>query len=175
MSSKEQLSALLATRGKGGSLESIAQAGKHFSNDTTLRPTDFITGSEKLDGSKAITLLGGYAVSAYGLEPKVVYSMRNAIAKQYQDVLDLFDYSKDEFIAGIAKIEQDIATKAAEKASLDASLGEDAQRFIKNAQAQIEKVIDGNVSPRVRHDLLTLQATITKKLETKTLKVAQSA
>ncbi len=174
MSARENLSALLATRGKGGSVESIAQAGKHFSADKTLTPSDFIS-VEKLEASKAITLLGGYAVSTYGLEPKVAYSMRNAFAKRYVDVIDLFDLNQADFISGIGKIDAEIAEAEAQKASLAISLGTDAERYIKNAQAQIDKIIDGSVSPKVVHDLLTLKNTIEQKLATRPIKVAQNA
>lgn len=174
MSARENLSALLATRGKGGSVESISQAGKHFSADSTLTPSDFIS-VEKLEASKAITLLGGFAVSTYGIEPKVAYSMRNAFAKRYQEVIDLFDLPQADFIAGIGKIDAEIAQAEAQKASLEMSLGSDAERYIKNAQAQIDKIVDGSVSPKVIHDLLTLKNTIESKLATRTIKVAQNA
>jgi len=174
MSARENLSSLLATRGKGGSVESISQAGKHFNNDKTLTPSDFIT-VEKLDASKAITLLGGFAVSTYGFTPEVAYSMRNVFAKEYGKVLGLFDLTQPDFIASIKEIEQEIAQAEAKKASLEISLGTDAERYIKNATSQIEKVIDGSVSPKVRHDLLTLQAIIEKKLAYAPLKVAQNA
>jgi hypothetical protein len=173
MSARENLSALLATRGKGGSVESISQAGKHFSADKTLSPSDFIV--DKLEASKAITLLGGFAVSTYGLEPQVAYSMRNVFAKEYGKVLGLFDLTQPDFIASIKEIEQEIAKDVAKQAALDISLGTDAERYIKNATSQIEKVIDGSVSPKVRHDLLTLQSMIEKKLAYAPLKVAQNA
>jgi hypothetical protein len=173
MSARENLSALLATRGKGGSLESISQAGKHFSADKTLSPSDFIV--DKLEASKAITLLGGFAVSTYGFTPEVAYSMRNVFAKESGKVLGLFDLTQTDFIGSIKEIEQEIAQAEAHKASLAISLGTDAERYIKNATSQIEKVIDGSVSPKVRHDLLTLQAMIEKKLAYTPLKVAQNA
>ena len=173
MSARENLSALLATRGKGGSVESISQAGKHFSADKTLSPSDFIV--DKLEASKAITLLGGFAVSTYGFTPEVAYSMRNVFAKEYGKVLGLFDLTQPDFIASIKEIEQEIAQSEAKKASLEISLGTDAERYIKNATSQIEKVIDGSVSPKVRHDLLTLQSMIEKKLAYAPLKVAQNA
>jgi hypothetical protein len=173
MSARENLSALLATRGKGGSMESIAQAGKHFSADKTLSPSDFIV--DKLEASKAITLLGGFAVSTYGFTPEVAYSMRNVFAKEYGKVLGLFDLTQPDFIGSIKEIEQEIAQAEAQKASLAISLGTDAERYIKNATSQIEKVIDSSVSPKVRHDLLTLQAMIEKKLAYKPLKATQNA
>ena len=173
MSARENLSALLATRGKGGSVESISQAGKHFSADKTLSPSDFIV--DKLEASKAITLLGGFAVSTYGLEPQVAYSMRNVFAKEYGKVVGLYDLNQADFIASIKEIEQEIAQDVAKQAALDISLGTDAERYIKNATSQIEKVIDGSVSPKVRHDLLTLQSMIEKKLAYAPLKVAQNA
>lgn len=174
VSARENLSALLATRGKGGSVESITQAGKHFTADSSLTPSDFIT-AEKLEASKAITLLGGFAVATYGLEPKVAYSMRNAFAKRYAQVIDLFNNDKQEFISAIAEIDAEIAQAEAQKASLEISLGTDAERYIKNAQAQIDKIIDGSVSPKVVHDLLTLKNTIESKLATRTIKVTQNA
>jgi hypothetical protein len=173
MSARENLSALLATRGKGGSMESISQASKHFSADKTLSPSDFIV--DKLEASKAITLLGGFAVSTYGFTPEVAYSMRNVFAKEYGKVLGLFDLTQPDFIGSIKEIEQEIAQAEAQKASLAISLGTDAERYIKNATSQIEKVIDSSVSPKVRHDLLTLQAIIEKKLAYTPLKVAQNA
>lgn len=174
MSARENLSALLATRGKGGSVESISQAGKHFTADSSLTPSDFIS-VEKLDSSKAITLIGGYAVSRYGIEPKDAYSMRNAFAKKYAEVLPLFELNKADFISAISEIEGEIATFEAQKASLEASLGSDSERYIKNATAQVEKVLDGNISPKVRHDLLTLKALVDSKLAYSPLKVAQNA
>ena len=173
MSARENLSALLATRGKGGSMESISQAGKHFSADKTLSPSDFIV--DKLEASKAITLLGGFAVSTYGFTPEVAYSMRNVFAKEYGKVLGLFDLTQPDFIGSIKEIEQEIAQAEALKASLAISLGTDAERYIKNATSQIEKVIDSSVSPKVRHDLLTLQAIIEKKLAYTPLKATQNA
>jgi hypothetical protein len=173
MSARENLSALLATRGKGGSLESISQAGKHFSADKTLTPSDFIV--DKLEASKAITLLGGYAVSTFGFTPEVAYSMRNVFAKESGKVLGLFDLTQPEFIGSIKEIESEIATREAQKVSLDNALGVDAERYIKNATSQIEKVIDGNISPKVRHDLLTLIALAQSKVEYAPLKVAQNA
>jgi hypothetical protein len=174
MSARENLSALLATRGKGGSLESITQAGKHYSADKTLTPSDFIS-AEKLDASKAITLLGGFVVSKYGIAPKDAYSMRNVFAKEYRQVLPLFELDKAVFISSIDEIEGEIATREANKASLDASLGTDAERLIKNAQSAIDKVVDASVSPKVRHDLLTLAKSIESKLAYTPLKVAQNA
>jgi hypothetical protein len=174
MSARENLSALLATRGKGGSIESISQAGKHFTADSSLTPSDFIS-VEKLDSSKAITLIGGYAVSRYGIEPKDAYSMRNAFAKKYAEVLPLFELDKADFISAIAEIEGEIATFEAQKASLEASLGSDAERYIKSAQQAVDKVVDANISPKVRHDLLTLAKSIEQKLAYTPLKVAQNA
>jgi hypothetical protein len=174
MSARENLSALLATRGKGGSLESITQAGSHFSKDKTLTPSDFIS-AEKLDASKAITLLGGYVVSQYGIAPKDAYAMRNVFAKEYRQVLPLFELDKAAFISSIDEIEGEIAKTEADKASLSASLGTDAERYIKNAQSAIDKVVDANISPKVRHDLLTLIASAQRKLEYAPLKVAQNA
>jgi hypothetical protein len=174
MSARENLSALLATRGKGGSLESISQAGKHFTADKTLSPSDFIT-MEKLEASKAITLLGGFAVSTYGLTPEVAYSMRNAFAKESGKVIGLFDLNQADFIASIKEIESEIAKDANEKALHDFQMGTDAERYIKNAQAQIDKLVDANVSPKVRHDLLTLAKSIESKLAYSPLKVAQNA
>ena len=163
MSARENLSSLLATRGKGGSIESISQAGKHFNSDKTLTPSDFIT-VEKLDTSKAITLLGGFAVSTYGLDPKVAFSMRTAFAKKYDQVIDLYDLSKDDFISAIGEIEKEIATKAAEDADHAISMGTEQERLIKNAQSAIDKLVDPNVSPKVKHDLLALARSIEQKL-----------
>lgn len=174
MSARENLSALLATRGKGGSVESISQAGKHFSADKTLSPSDFIT-MEKLEASKAITLLGGFAVSTFGFTPEVAYSMRNAFAKESGKVLGLFDLTQADFIGSIKEIESEIAKDANEKAILALQLGTDAERYIKNAQAQIDKLVDANVSPKVRHDLITLAKSIESKLAYAPLKVAQNA
>jgi len=174
MSARENLSALLATRGKGGSVESISQAGKHFSADKTLTPSDFIS-SGKLEASKAITLLGGYAVSTYGITPEVAYSMRDVFGKESGKVVGLFDLNQADFVASISEIEAEIATREAQKASLEISLGTDAERYIKNATSQVEKVIDGSVSPKVRHDLLTLKALVESKLAYAPLKVAQNA
>jgi hypothetical protein len=163
MSARENLSSLLATRGKGGSIESISQAGKHFNSDKTLTPSDFIT-VEKLDASKAITLLGGFAVSTYGLEPKVAYSMRNAFAKKYAQVIGLYDLSQTDFISAIQEIDAEIANDLAIQVNHNLAMGTEQERLIKNAQAAIDKVIDANVSPKVKHDLLTLARTIEQKL-----------
>jgi hypothetical protein len=175
MSARENLSALLATRGKGGSIESITQAGKWFSNDKTLTPSDFIT-VEKLDASKAITLLGGFAVSTYGLDPKVAYSMKGAFAKKYAQVVNLFDLSQADFISAIQEIDAEIAADLADKTNHAIEMGTQAERLIKNAQSAIDNVIDANVSPKVRHDLLTLARTIEQKLAFAPLqKVTQDA
>lgn len=174
MSARENLSNLLKTRGKGGSVESITQAGKHFTDDVSLRPSNFIT-AEKLDSSKAITLLGGYAVSKYKMEAKDAYSMRNAFAKKYAQVLPLFELNKADFISSMGEIEAEIATFEAQKASLESSLGTDAERYIKTAQQAVDKIVDASVSPKVRHDLLTLAKSIEQKLAYAPLKVAQNA
>lgn len=175
MSARENLSSLLATRGKGGSIESISQAGSHFNSDKTLTPSDFIT-ADKLDASKAITLLGGFAVSTYGFEPKVAYSMRNAFAKEYGKVIDLFDLSKPDFISAIDEINKEIALEVARKTNHAIEMGTEQERLIKNAQAAIDRVIDANVSPKVKHDLLTLARTIEQKLAFAPIKeVAQVA
>lgn len=175
MSAKQAISALLATRGKGGSIESISQAGSHFKADKMLAPSDFITGSDKLEASKATTLLGGYAVAIYGFEPKDAFTMRNAFAKRTNEVIDLFDGSKELFISGINKIEADLAKVALDKSNLELALGTDAERYAKTATQAIEKVSDANVSPKVRHDLLTLRNLIDSKLAYAPLKVAQNA
>ena len=122
MSARETMSALLATRGKGGSIESISQAGKHFNNDKTLTPSDFIT-VDKLDASKAITLLGGYAVKTYGLDPKDAYAMRGAFAKKYVQVVNLFDLPKADFISAIDEIKVEIANDVKDKQDLAISIG----------------------------------------------------
>jgi hypothetical protein len=163
MSARENLSALLATRGKGGSIESISQAGLWFNNDKTLTPSDFIT-VDKLDASKAITLLGGFAVSTYGLTPQVAYTMRNAFAKKYAQVVGLYDLSQADFISAIGEIDKEIAADVLKKSDHALSMGTEQERLIKNAQAAIDKVIDANVSPKVKHDLLTLARTIEQKL-----------
>lgn len=175
MSAKADLSALLATRGKGGSVESISQAGSHFRADKTLAPSDFITGSDKLEASKATTLLGGYAVAIYGFEPKDAFTMRNAFAKRTREVIDLFDGSKESFISGINQIEADLAKVELDKSNLELALGTDAERFIKTATQAVEKVVDASVSPKVKHDLLTLKNLIESKLAYAPLKVAQNA
>jgi hypothetical protein len=175
MSARENLSSLLATRGKGGSIESISQAGSHFNTDKTLTPSDFIT-VEKLDASKAITLLGGFAVSTYGLDPKVAYSMRNAFAKKYAQVVGLYDLSQADFISAIQEIDAEIALEVARKTNHAIEMGTEQERLIKNAQAAIDKVVDANVSPKVKHDLLTLARTIEQKLAYAPIKeVAQVA
>jgi hypothetical protein len=175
MSARENLSSLLATRGKGGSIESISQAGKHFNSDKTLTPSDFIT-VDKLDASKAITLLGGFAVSTYGLEPKVAYSMRNAFAKKYAQVVNLYDLSQTDFISAIQEIDAEIAEEVAIKTNHAIEMGTEQERLIKNAQSAIDKVVDANVSPKVKHDLLTLARTIEQKLAYAPIKeVAQVA
>jgi hypothetical protein len=166
---------LLSTRGKGGSLESISQAGKHFNSDKTLTPSDFIT-VEKLDASKAITLLGGYAVSKFGFEPKTAYSMKEAFAKKYVQVVDLFDLPKADFISAIGEIDAEIAKETLDKANFANSMGTEQERLIKNAQNAIDKIVDANVSPKVRHDLLTLIQTAQNKLAYAPIqKVAQVA
>lgn len=174
VSARENLSALLATRGKGGSIESISQASKHFSADKSLTPSDFIS-VEKLDSSKAITLFGGYAVSMYGIDPKDAYSMRNVFAKRGDEVIDLFSLDKADFISTIADIEGEIAIAEAEKATLHSALGLDAERYIKTACQSIDKVVDANVSPLVRHNLEQLVKTIQNKLAYSPTKVAQNA
>lgn len=163
MSARENLSSLLATRGKGGSIESISQAGSHFNTDKTLTPSDFIT-VDKLDASKAITLLGGFAVSTYGIAPKAAYSMRNAFAKKYAQVVNLYDLSKEDFISAIEEIDVEIAQEVLAKTDFAISMGTEQERLIKNAQSAIDKVVDANVSPKVKHDLLTLARTIEQKL-----------
>ena len=163
MSARETLSKLRATRGKGGSIESISQAGQAFRADKTLTPSDFIT-VEKLDASKAITRLGGFAVSTYGLDPKVAYSMRNAFAKRYAQVVGLYDLNQADFISAVQEIEKEIAADLAKQTNHAISMGTEQERLIKNAQSAIDKVVDANVSPKVKHDLLTLARTIEQKL-----------
>jgi hypothetical protein len=162
MSARENLSTLLATRGKGGSVESISQAGKHFSNDKDLTPSDFIT-VEKLDASKAITLLGGYAVSTYGLEPKVAYSMRNAFAKKYAQVVDLFNLTKSDFISAIQEIDVEIASAKATEANLEISLGRTDVRSSQNAIKSIEAILNAD-HPEVAHNLQIIAKMVNDKL-----------
>jgi len=118
MSARESLSALLATRGKGGSIESITQASKHFSADKTLVPSNFIT-AEKLDSAKALVLFGGFISYKYGVDAKDVYALRNVIAKKYEVINNILDYEKDEFISELnelkASLDRDIAVQTAEK------------------------------------------------------------
>jgi hypothetical protein len=90
--------------------------------------------------------------------------MRNAFAKKYAQVVNLFDLSQADFISAISEIDAEIATEAANKANFAISMGTEQERLIKNAQAAIDKVVDANVSPKVKHDLLTLARTIEQKL-----------
>ena len=174
MSARENLSALLATRGKGGSIESITQAGKHFKADTSLTPSDFIS-VEKLDAPKATTLFGGYAVARYGIEPKDAFTMRNAFSKRGDEVQTLWDLDKVAFVKAISEIEKEIAEAKGKEIALEQSLGVDAERFIKSATESVEKVVDGNISPKVRHDLLSLKALVERKLAYSPTKVTQDA
>jgi hypothetical protein len=162
MSTRENLSALLATRGKGGSVESISQAGKHFSNDKTLTPSDFIT-VDKLDASKAITLIGGYAVKTYGIEPKVAYSMRNAFAKKYAQVLPLFELDKAGFISAIEEIDVEIANEANASKSLEISLGKVDVRSTEQAIKALEAIIN-STHPEVAHNLQIIAKLANDKL-----------
>jgi hypothetical protein len=174
MSARENLSSLLATRGKGGSVESISQAGKHFNNDKTLTPSDFIT-VEKLDASKAITLLGGFAVSTYGLEPKVAYSMRNAFAKKYGQVIDLFNLTKPDFISAISEIDAEIAKDLADAKSVEISKGRVDVRSTENAIKNIEAILNAD-HPEVAYNLQVIAKLVNDKLSYAPLqKVAQVA
>jgi hypothetical protein len=174
MSARQSLSALLATRGKGGTLESITQAGEHFKADSTLTPSDFISG-EKLDASKATTLLGGYVVARYNIEDKTAYSMRNVFAQKWREVVNLFDLNQADFISSINELEGELASRKLMEQNLAESLGTDAEGYIKTATSSIMKIKDGNISPKVRHDLLTLIALAQSKVEYSPLKVAQNA
>jgi hypothetical protein len=169
MSQRENLSALLATRGKGGSIESISQASDCFSSDSTLAPSDFIT-ADKLDASKALTLVGGYIASKYGIAPKVVITMRNTIGNRYSDLLSLFELDKVGFLAGFAEVETEYLTASADKVTLEKYLGTDAERAIKSAQTSVDK-ITRIVSPKVRFDLMRLVASIQYKLDYKVVDV----
>jgi hypothetical protein len=168
------MSALLATRGKGGSVESISQAGKHFSNDKTLTPSDFIT-VDKLDASKAITLLGGYAVSTYGFEPKVAYSMKEAFAKKYVQVVDLFDLSKTDFISAIDEIKAGIAADVKDKQDLAISIGKVDVQASANAIKNIEAILNAQ-HPEVAYNLQIIAKLVNDKIAYAPLqKVAQVA
>jgi hypothetical protein len=102
--------------------------------------------------------------------------MRNAFAKEYGKVIDLFDLSKPDFISAIDEINKEIALEVARKTNHAIEMGTEQERLIKNAQAAIDRVIDANVSPKVKHDLLTLARTIEQKLAFAPIKeVAQVA
>jgi len=174
MSARQSISDLLSTRGSGGTLASINLAGQFFKSDTTLTPSDFISG-EKLDASKATTLFGGYAVARYNMEDKTAYSMRNVFAAKWREVINLFDLSLQDFVSSISEIEAEMAEKKLNDTNLKESLGTDAEGYIKTATSSIMKIKDGNVSPKVRHDLLTLIALAQSKVEYAPLKVAQNA
>jgi hypothetical protein len=90
--------------------------------------------------------------------------MKEAFAKKYVQVVDLFDLPKADFISAIGEIDAEIAKEALDKANFAISMGTEQERLIKNAQSAIDKLVDANVSPKVKHDLLTLARTIEQKL-----------
>ena len=112
MSARESISALLATRGKGGSTESITQASKHFSADKTLVPSNFIT-ADKLDSAKALTLFGGFISYKYGIDAKAVYALRETISKKYEVINTILDYDKDDFLAELNGLKASMDAKTA--------------------------------------------------------------
>lgn len=164
MSAKENLSALLATRGKGGSIESISQAATHFSSDKSLSPSDFISG-EKLEAAKATTLFGGYITSRYGIEPKVSFSMRDVLGSKQADIIDLFECdTKESFLEGFKSLEAERNGEVKAQASLRQTLGIEEEDAIKAARKQIDKIARFN-SPKARYEAQQLVATLNSLLE----------
>jgi hypothetical protein len=175
MSAKENLSALLATRGKGGSIESISQAATHFSADKSLTPSDFITGSEKLEAAKATTLLGGYITSRYGIEPKVVFSMRDVIGSKQAEVISLFEFDeKEDFLGEFSDLEAVRKGEVLAQATLRSQLGIEEEDAIKAARKQVDKIARFN-SPKARYEAQQLVATLNSLLEYQVVGVKVSA
>jgi hypothetical protein len=164
MSARESLSRLVATRGKGGSIEAITQASQHFGADNTLVPSGFISTGEKLDSAKAVVLYGGFISNKYGVAPKDVFSMRDVISKKYADLNGLLDLAKDEFLPALEELEAELVVEVAEKAALESQLGLDAERFVKSASVAIDKVVIVR-SPKVRYELEQLAKRIENLLE----------
>jgi hypothetical protein len=174
MSAKENLSALLATRGKGGSIESISQAATHFSADKSLSPSDFLNG-EKLEAAKATTLFGGFITSRYGIEPKVVFSMRDVIGSKQGEMLSLFDIeSKEDFLAEFSDLEAVRNDEVASHQALRQTLGIEEEDLIKSATKAIGKIARFN-SPKARYEAQQLVATLNSLLEYQVVGVKVSA
>jgi hypothetical protein len=164
MSARESLSALLATRGKGGSVESIKQASKHFSADKTLVPSNFYQSGEKLDSAKALVLFGGFISYKYGVDPEKVYSMRDVISKKYDVIDTILDYDKDEFITQINQMETKIAADVAIAQAERTKFGLDAEASIAQARKALDKVTILK-TPKARQELEDLIASAQAKLE----------
>lgn len=163
MSARENLSALLATRGKGGSVESIKQASKHFSADKTLVPSNFYQSGEKLDSAKALVLFGGFISYRYGTTPENVYAMRDVIAKKYDVIESILDYDKDDFFTQINALESDIATQVAFAQAEKAKFGLDAEANIATAIKSLQKVSMVK-TPKARQELEDLIASAQRLL-----------
>lgn len=164
MSAKENLSALLATRGKGGSIESISQAATHFSADKSLSPSDFV-GGDKLEAAKATTLFGGYITSRFGIEPKVVFSMRDVIGAKQADISDLITLDdKESFLEGFKSLEAERNGEVKAQAQLRQALGIEEEDAIKSARKQVDKIARFN-SPKARYEAQQLVATLNALLD----------
>jgi hypothetical protein len=163
MSARESLSALLATRGKGGSVESIKQASKHFSADKTLVPSNFYQSGEKLDSAKALVLFGGFISYRYGTTPENVYAMRDVIAKKYEVIESILDYDKDDFFTQINALESDIATQVAFTQAEKSKYGLDSEANIASANKSLSKVTMVK-TPKARQELEDLIASAQRLL-----------
>ena len=165
MSNREALSSLLATRGKGGSIEAISQASGIYAGDSTLHPADFtmVVGS---DVAKALVALGGYISLNFGIAPKDVFAMRVTLARKYEDICGILDLPKEDFIPALTELESEVITATVNKAVLEHELGIDNARYVDGAVKSINKIMTGStLSPVTRHNLGELAKHIQSILE----------
>jgi len=156
MSARESISALLATRGKGGSVESITQASKHFSADKTLVPSNFIT-ADKLDSAKALVLFGGFISYKYGIDAKAVYALRETISKKYEVINTILDYDKDDFLAELNGLKASMDAKTAIDTAEKDKFGITDEQNLKAAFKVASKVTYIK-TPKARQEALDLIA-----------------
>ncbi len=169
--SREALSALLATRGKGGSIEAISQSAGIYASDSQIHPEDFtmVVGS---DVAKALVALGGYISLNFGIAPKDVFAMRVTLARKYEDICGILDLPKEDFIPALSELESEVISATVNKAVLEHELGIDNARYVDGAVKSINKIMTGStLSPVTRHNLAELVKAINGILEYETTNV----
>lgn len=145
MSSLNRGNALLATRGKGGTLESIKQMSAIFSEDSSLTPASFTI---ELDTPKAVTLYGGFISYKYDITPEVAYSMRLVIGEYKRGLDDHLADTTAEFMENFAVLESAYNSGVSAKIAQDQFLGKDTTRAVKALESNISTLLPNSYISR---------------------------